>query len=497
MKKLLAPVFLFTALTSLALAQGEPEHFGQRSAGTSPRFSTCTAGTDSYLTSTCAVTPSATTINVNNWYTSDICTAIRSALATISSGTAVTLDARGITGSGVTCSVNPFFSSGGSIFNVTGELLLGNVVIDATTTWTIPTRFWVRGIGLSNQASGSNQNTIIKATSWSGTVCTLSLDLNGTSTNNTYCPVIFIGDPGTTGAFNQSDVFAAGIANLSVDCNSSSSCIGAASVEVQEGGGIDTVSFLNQAVACVDFDGITRKTPGTAGISNSFLRNINCTTPTATSETMNGIVIDASDGPAEISNVSVTVPGGGTSFFITGACLVINGANGVNVNYLHCEHAIEGITLGATTTGTFGIVNAVNIHGLTAANMFSTASNPTALLIQNANSVTLEGLFVTGSGTATKGVIDNVNSVSIKDQNLAHYAFSQNGSPSHTVLVTTSSNTPWILGSEVFTSLSSSAQDGSMTYCSDCKVTSSTNNVCASGGSGAFAKRVNGSWLCN
>jgi hypothetical protein len=433
---------------------------------------------------------SAVTINVDAYYTTDICTAIRSALAAVTSGTAVTLDARGITGSSVACSVNPFVSTGGSMFNVTGELLLGNAVIDATATWTIPTRFWVRGIGLSNQTSGSNQNTIIKATSWAATVCTLGLDLNGASTNNTYCPVIFIGNPGTTGAFNQSDVFAAGISNLSVDCASSSACIGAASVEVQEGGGIDSVSFLNQTVACVDFDGFT-KGSGTAGISNSFLRNINCTTPTATSETMNGIVIDASDGPAEISNVSVTVPGGSTTYFITGACLVINGANGVNVNYLHCEHAIEGITLGATTTNTFATVNAVNVHGLTASNMYSSASNPTGVLIQSANSVSLEGIFVTNSGTTPKGIIDNVNSVNISDQNVAQYTFTQNPTSGHTVLVTTSSNTPWILGSEVYSSLSSSAQNGSITYCSDCTVA-----ACSTSGHGALAVRVNGAWVC-
>jgi hypothetical protein len=490
MKNLLVALFVFAALSTLALAQSEPEHFGQRSSRF-PAACTSVVGGDFYATNTsCTMEGSAVTINVNAYYTTDICTAIRSALATVASGAAVTLDARGITGSSVTCSVNPFFSTGGTIFNVTGELLLGNVVIDATTTWTIPTRFWVRGIGLSNQASGSNQNTIIKATTWSGTVCTLSLDLNGASTNNTYCPVIFIGGPGSAGAFNPADVFAAGIANLSVDCASSSACIGAASVEVQEGGGIDSVSFLNQSVTCVDFDGITRAS-STAGISNSFLRNINCTTPTGTSETMNGIVIDASDGPAEISNVSVTVPGGGTSFFITGACLVINGANGVNVNYLHCEHAIEGVALGATTTGTFGTVNAVNVHGLTAANMNSSASNPTAVLIQSANSVSLEGIYVTGSGTSTKGVIDNVNSVNISDQNVAQYTFTENPTSSHTVLVTTSSNTPWILGSELFSSLSSAAQNGSITYCSNCTV-----GACATSGNGALALRVNGAWVC-
>jgi hypothetical protein len=47
--------------------------------------------------------------------------------------------------------------------------------------------------------------------------------------------------------------------------------------------------------------------------------------------------------------------------------------------------------------------------------------------------------------------------------------------------------------------------DGTLTYCADCTVATpsscSTANpsacVCASGGTGAFAKRVNGAWFCN
>jgi hypothetical protein len=35
--------------------------------------------------------------------------------------------------------------------------------------------------------------------------------------------------------------------------------------------------------------------------------------------------------------------------------------------------------------------------------------------------------------------------------------------------------------------------NGTLTYCSDCTIA----NPCASGGSGAFAKRLNGAWVCN
>lgn len=44
-----------------------------------------------------------------------------------------------------------------------------------------------------------------------------------------------------------------------------------------------------------------------------------------------------------------------------------------------------------------------------------------------------------------------------------------------------------------FANLSSSAANGSFAYCSDCTVAA----TCASGGTGAFAKRLNGVWVCN
>ena len=50
------------------------------------------------------------------------------------------------------------------------------------------------------------------------------------------------------------------------------------------------------------------------------------------------------------------------------------------------------------------------------------------------------------------------------------------------------------LGSSTYASFSgTSPSDGTLIYCSDCKVLS----ACASGGTGAFAKRIGGTWVCN
>ena len=363
----------------------------------------------------------APTINVNAYYTTDICSAINSALSAVTSANtvaaSVVLDARGIQGP-VTCASNPFYSSStSSIYNVTGELLLGAATIDAQVTSTIPTRFWARGIGTG---SGSlTQNTIIKATSWSTSSCALSLNLNGSSTSD--CPVIFIGNPGSlAGGWNPSSAFAAGISNLDVNCNSSTNCIGAASVDIQEQGGIDTVSFTNQMVTCVDFDGSTNV--GGSGMSNTVMRNISCTLPTAASGsvTFNGIVLYADDGIAEISNVSVTVPGAGAS--IAGACVLVNAAYGLNVNFLHCEHANYGIVIGPSSAQT-NPTYSVSVTGLTTGNMTNSSSN-SAVVIQNASDVTIRGVALSPTTSSVNSIIDKVNSVTLSDYEVGVYAMS-------------------------------------------------------------------------
>lgn len=49
-----------------------------------------------------------------------------------------------------------------------------------------------------------------------------------------------------------------------------------------------------------------------------------------------------------------------------------------------------------------------------------------------------------------------------------------------------------LLGQSFYASLGS-ASNGTMIYCSDCKIASS----CANNGTGAIAKMLNGSWVCN
>jgi len=461
MKRLLATLFLLTALCSLALAQSEPERFGQ----IHPPSCT-TQGWNVVDTTTCGTTTSEAFIDASV-FAGDACAKIAAAIATLTLPTSVTIDARGITGTS-TCSgttANPF-SATNVITGLHGQLLLGGVTITTPTQWTVPNRFWIRGIGLSSASSVAN--TIIQAGSGALT-CTTTLTIGSSS----YCPLVFIGP------INQ-DVFAAGLSDLTVDCANNTDCIGAGSAEVQEGGGLDNVAFINQTIACVDFDSSV-KTSG-AGISNDFIRNVNCTFPSTDTllGSADGILINASEGPAEISNVTVSVPGE-TGSSVINDCVYLNGAIGTSVNYLHCEHAANALVVGDANVAT-----EVNVHGLTTSATITNAG----IWLKNAKYTSIQGLdFLGGGGTP---IIDAANSTHITDKQVSVYEMSTASGPLLTTVTSTPSVLPAVTNATLGGGNYSSAPTGAVVFCTDCKIA----NPCAGSGTGALAIRNGTAWVC-
>ena len=307
-------------------------------------------------------TTSPITIDVKPFFSgTDICSAINAAIASAvaqnPSILSLTLDARGITkpsSSNLTCASNPFHG----FTQITGRLLLGGVTINTTVQWTMPIQyFWIEGTAMSNMSAAPG--TVIKAATGFGCAGGDAIPVNVSSPVISGCPVVFISGSGFT---NQGyDSLGTGIRNLAIDCNSISSCIGAGSFNTQEGGGIDSVAFLNNAKACVVFDANEVSHLGNAtGVSNPFLRNMTCTFLTSATSGI-GIYVNAQDGPAEISNITVSVPGAQSSNPIISTCLEFNGGRGTNVNYFHCEHAQTAEVIGDST-----LVHDVTVNGLTA-----------------------------------------------------------------------------------------------------------------------------------
>jgi hypothetical protein len=113
---------------------------------------------------------------------------------------------------------------------------------------------------------------------------------------------------------------------------------------------------------------------------------------------------------------------------------------------------------------------------------------------------------------ATNVLQDDLNSVTLQETSLAWYLVGHSSSGAAPALLSSSPSLGWFLpnpflifrNGSVFSQLGGQS-NGSYTYCSDCKVVApsscSTANpsacVCSGGGTGAFAKRLNGAWFCN
>ena len=394
--------------------------------------------------------------------TGDICSAIQAALAT--SPVSQTIDARGINGN-VTCGVSPF---NGYINSLTGRLLLGGVTITTSVQWTMPnTYFWIEGI---TSASGLAKGTVIRAAS------TFSCS-NGTGAQSMLkgCPLVFIGGTGVNG-----DSFDVGVRQVELDCSALSTCVGAGSVNVQEQGGLESVTLSNQKNVCVDFDAAEKA--GATGISNTVIRNVDCVMSTSSTGSTIGIYVNTSDGPAEISNISVTEPSGSVNI---AECLDLDGAKGAIVDYFHCEHAVYGERVGDAYA-----VTGASIRGFT-----------------NGNSIGMFGIYIGHSGdtdiqvqdvelnASTKPALrDDVNGITISPSSLVYYAMTSSGGN----LITTDKATPSALAQETllgvpFTTLGSQA-NGTILYCTNCAT--GTTPCATSGGTGALAVKQNGAWSC-
>jgi hypothetical protein len=410
---------------------------------------------------------SESVIDVTPFYqalgTGDICSAIQNALAT--SPASQTIDARGINGN-VTCGVSPF---NGYLTSLTGRLLLGGVTITTTVQWTMPnTYFWIEGI---TSASGSAKGTVIKAAS------TFSCS-NGTGAQSMLkgCPLVFIAGTGANG-----DSFNSGVRNLELDCNTLSTCIGAGSVNVQEQGGLDTVTLTNQKNVCVDFDAAEKSGTG-VGISNAVIRNVDCVMSTSSTSSSIGLYVNAVDGPAEISNISVTEPTGSANI---AECLDLDGARGAIVNYVHCEHAVYGERIGDSNA-----VTGANIRGLTSGNSIGTYG----VYIGNSGDTDIEVEDVELNASTKPALRDDVNGITISPSSLVSYAMTSSGG----TVITTDKATPTALAQETllgvpFTTLGSQA-NGTILYCTNCAT--GTTPCATSGGTGALAVKQNGAWSC-
>jgi hypothetical protein len=193
----------------------------------------------------------------------------------------------------------------------------------------------------------------------------------------------------------------------------------------------------------------------------------------------------------------------------------LDGSDGV-YSQIHCEFTVDCVVIGSGHLQDGWVTRALAVSGVTGQSSvkniahISSATHPEDIVLtalQRCN-----GPNPATQQCATNVLQDDLNSVTLQDTSLAWYLIGHSSSGAAPALLSSSPSINWVMPNP-FLSLrnhSSFSQlgkqpDGTFTYCVNCKVANppscSTANpsacVCSGDGTGAFARRINGAWLCN
>lgn len=193
----------------------------------------------------------------------------------------------------------------------------------------------------------------------------------------------------------------------------------------------------------------------------------------------------------------------------------LDGSDGV-YSQIHCEFTVDCIVTDSVALQGGWVTRALTISGVTGQASVKNivhlgdATRPEDIVLTALQRCI--GPIAATQQCATNVLQDDVNSVTLQDASLAWYVIGHSSSGAAPALLSSSPSLGWSMPSPFLTFRNSSdfsqlgsQKNGSYTYCSDCQVVSpstcSTANpsacVCRGGGTGAFAKRLNGAWLCN
>ena len=195
--------------------------------------------------------------------------------------------------------------------------------------------------------------------------------------------------------------------------------------------------------------------------------------------------------------------------------LQLDGSDGV-YSRIHCEFTVDCVLIGSHSLPNGWVTRALTISGVTGQSSvenivhLGSATRPEDIVLtalQRCN-----GPNPATQQCATNVLQDDLNSITLQDTSLAWYLIGHSSGGAAPALLSSSPSFGWILPNPFLTirNHSSFAQlgrqpDGSFTYCADCKVATPSSCsaanpsacVCSGGGTGAFARRINGEWLCN
>lgn len=276
---------------------------------------------------------------------SDICLRIQQAWSALAGKSGV-LDARSITGT-VTCGSDPFSTA------TQGVLLLGNVIIQTTVPWQVPTHVWVNGLG--DAGSFTAQDTVLQAAS-------------GFSNPGNATPQICVANA-LVCLGHGAQAFRAQLSNMDLDCNSQPGCtIAAYNGAAQDGSWFQGVTLANASaaglmVSLTEFQN-SNKQNFFGAVNSGPYHNVTVQYWQSCGGCNPVGVLVQNTGPSNLDFGGVvrdfdnfTVSGNnacGTGNTCTGTGFLIEGAS-VNITNSHVEYYSTSVQIGASGYSTNGV----------------------------------------------------------------------------------------------------------------------------------------------
>ena len=195
--------------------------------------------------------------------------------------------------------------------------------------------------------------------------------------------------------------------------------------------------------------------------------------------------------------------------------VLLDGADG-SYSQIHCEFTVDCVLLGSVKLPNGWPTRALTISAVSGQSSVSNlvhvalAGQPEDIVL-----TALErciGPRASTEGCATNVLRDDLNSLTLQDASIGWYVIGHSTRGAAAALLSSSPGVGWVLpapaitfGNRLTFEQLGRQLDGTLTYCPDCKVVEpsacSTAKpaacACAAGGAGAFARRVEGSWMCN
>ena len=342
---------------------------------------------------------------------SDICLRIQQAWTALEGKSGV-LDARSITGT-VACGSDPFSTA------TQGVLLLGNVLIQTTVPWQVPSHVWVNGLG--DAGSFTAQDTVLQASA-------------GFSNPGNPTPQICVANS-LVCLGHGSQAFRAQVSNMDIDCNSQPGCtIAAYNGAAQDGSWFQGVTLANASAVglMVSLTAFTNNNKQNffGAVNSGPYHNVTVQYwQPCTGCNLVGVLVQNNGSNPDFGGVvrdfdNFTVSG---NTACSNACpgsigFLIEGAS-VNITNSHVEYYSTSVQIGA---------DGYTTNGVEITNMYlSNTNSGQGVLIyapsgNSTGDVTISGLNFAAGGTGSS-LVDQVGGNTLKDLFLAFYAVGHTG----------------------------------------------------------------------